>query len=65
MASSAGQFSNNNIFKQINYVENGAIRIRLGSYDGAWYTEHNGTASVTVSQILKERDQFFVQQDNI
>ena len=25
----------------------------LGSYDGAWYTEHSGTTYVIVSEILK------------
>ena len=33
---------------------NGASNARLGSYDGAWYTEHDGTTFVTVSQILME-----------
>ncbi len=53
-----------NIFKLANYVGNGASRMRLGSYDGAWYTEGNGTKVVTVSQILGELGQFFVHQDN-
>ncbi len=35
-------------------MENGASKIRRGSYDGAWYMEHNGTTFVTVSQILME-----------
>ena len=26
--------------------------MKLGSFDGAWCTEHSGTTSVTVSQIL-------------
>ena len=46
-------------------MENGAKNVRLGSYDGAWYTESNGTTFVTVSQIFIERGQFFIQQDNI
>ena len=37
----------------------------LGSYDGAWYTEHNGTIIVKVSQTLIEWGQSFVHQDNI
>ena len=36
------------------YVENGANNMRLGPYDGAWYTEYNSTKFVTVSQILME-----------
>ena len=37
----------------------------LGSYDGVWYTEHNGTRFVIVSQILMEWGPFFVYQDNV
>ena len=46
-------------------MENGAGKMRLGSYDGAWYTEHSGTRFVAVSQILMEGGRFFVHQDNI
>ncbi len=49
----------------MNSVENGARNVRLGSYDGAWYTEYNGTKFVTVSQIFIEWGQFFVRHDNI
>ena len=38
---------------------NHASNLRLGSYDGAWYNEHNGTTYVTVSQILIEWSGFF------
>ncbi len=44
---------------------NGARDVRICSYDGAWYTEHNGTTFVTVSQILVEWSPFFVRHDNI
>ena len=33
---------------------NGTGSVRLGSYDGAWYTEHKGTKFATVSQIFVE-----------
>ncbi len=39
--------------------------MRLGPYDGAWYTEHNGKTFVTVYQIFFEWGQFFDCQDNI
>ncbi len=39
--------------------------MRLGSYDGAWYIEHNGIMFVTGSQILMEWGRIFVHQDNI
>ena len=45
----------NSMLKKANYVGNGASCVRLlGSYDGAWYTEHNGNTIVTVSQMLME-----------
>ncbi len=46
----------NSMLKKANSVDNGASKEVLGSYDGAWYTEHNGTTFVTVSQILMESD---------
>ena len=39
--------------------------MRLGSYDGTWCTECNGTTSVTVSRILMEWAQFVIHHDNI
>ena len=38
--------------------------MRLGSYDGAWYSEYNDTTFVAVSQILREQLQFFAHQYN-
>ncbi len=46
-------------------MENGASEIRLGSYDDAWYMEHNCTTFVTVSQLLMEGGEHFVHQHNI
>ena len=42
-----------------------ASRMRLDSYDGAWYSEHNGTMFVTESQILMKWGRLFIHQDNI
>ena len=38
--------------KSANLGENDARLVKLGSYDGAWYTEYNSTTSVPISQIL-------------
>ncbi len=53
------------MLKLANSVENGASNVRIGSYNGAWYTERKGNTLVTVSQILMEWVPFFVRQDNI
>ena len=55
----------NNMLKWANSVGNDASKVVIGSYDGAWCTQHNGTNFLTVSQILMEWDQFFAHQDNI
>ena len=55
----------NNMLKEAKPYRNHASNMRLGSYDGAWYTEYNGTTFVIVSQILIEWGQFFVHRDNI
>ena len=39
--------------------------MRLDSWDGAWYTGHNGNTFVTISQILMEWSGFFVHQNNV
>ncbi len=44
---------------------NCARNVRLGSYDGTWYTECNGTTFVTVYKILMKWGPFFVCHDNI
>ena len=54
-----------NIFKWAKWVKNGASKMRLGSYDGAWYTEHNGNTFMMISQILMKWAQVSVHQDNI
>ena len=38
--------------------ETGASHVKLGLYDGAWYTEYSGTICMTISQILMEWDEF-------
>ncbi len=55
----------NNMLKWANFGENQARLVKLGSYNGAWYTEHNGKTFVTVSQIFIEWGQCFVRHDNI
>ena len=55
----------NNIFKWANYVGYGAGKMRLGSYDITWYTEHNGSTFVTVSQTLMWWAQFSIHLNNI
>ena len=57
--------NNIGLFKKGNSCRNLASNVRLGSYDGAWHTEHNGTKFVTTSQILMEWAQFIIHQDNI
>ena len=53
-ARSAGHLKINNMLKLANYVENGANKMRLGSYDGDCNTEHGGTTFLTVSNISME-----------
>ena len=36
----------------LNFGNNLANKMKLGSYDGAWYTEHSGTTYVRVFEIL-------------
>ncbi len=46
-------------------MENSVNNVRLGSYDGAWYSEYHGNIFVAVSQIIMEWSEYFVHQDNI
>ncbi len=55
----------NDMLNYGNSMGNGARRVRLGSYEGTWCTECNGTKLVTISQILMKLGPFFVRQDNI
>ncbi len=54
-----------NMVTWANSVGNSARNVRIGSYDGACYTECNGTTFVTVSQILMKWGRFFIRHDNI
>ena len=55
----------NNMIKKAKFGRNYDRKVKLGSCDGTWYTERNGTTFVTVSQILMEWGKSFVHQDNI
>ena len=44
---------------------NGASKVSICSYDGAWCTECIGAMSVTVFQLLIKLSEFFVRQNNI
>ncbi len=35
-------------------METGASNVELGSYDGAWYNEYDGSTYITISLILME-----------
>ncbi len=41
------------ILKQTNSIEN-ASKVKLGLYDGKWYTKYNGTTFVTIFQMMTE-----------
>ena len=41
------------------------MELELGSSHGAWYTEHKGTISVTMSQKLTKGADFFIRLDEI
>ena len=39
------------MYEKANFAEIGASEEKLGSYDGAWYSEHNGTTAGSASPI--------------
>ena len=40
-----------------------AGQVKSGLYDGAWFTNYNDTTFVTISQILMEWGECFIQSD--
>ncbi len=55
----------NNWLKWANLVSSDVSWLKLGSFDGAWFTEYNGNNSVAISQIFMEWDNCFIHWDNI
>ena len=54
------------MLKYANSVQIGIKKVKLASYDGAWYTEHGSTTLVTImSRILIEFGKFLVDHINI
>ena len=53
------------MLKQVNQAERDANSVKLGSSDGALYTEHNGTEFATLSQLLVECDESFALRGNV
>ena len=54
----------NNMVKYACYVETGAGKVQLGSYDGASYTGYDGAIMVTMCQISFEWCEDFVYRSN-
>ena len=54
----------NNMLKKAKSRRIQTSNVRIGSCDGAWCTECNGSTFVTVSQLLMKWDQFFIRQNN-
>ena len=46
-------------YAQILYLDTEAAELKLYSYNGAWYTKHNGTVFEAVHKILRQRDALF------
>ena len=44
----------NTMLKMAEFVGTDTKIMKLDSYDGTWYTEHNGTTFMTISHILME-----------
>ncbi len=54
----------NNVLKWANSGETWAGKVELGSYDGAWRTDHDGTTLVSKCWIIMELAEFFVHHDD-
>ena len=48
-------------FKNKWYSQKANFKVKLGSYDGGWYTEYNGTIFMTISQTSKEKVGFSIR----